>query len=148
MYKKNSALLNYFHQLFTLSPNTKTVIQPLRFVITGAFTVSIDLLILFLLYKLLNVNYLVAAAFGFLVGSLINYLISIRWVFINGKYRFQSLELTIFLLTSTVALLLNQLVIYVSVEKFSLPVIFSKGNSIVVVTVFNFLSKKFIVFKG
>lgn len=147
MYKKNSALTNYFHQLFSLSPNTRTVIQPLRFVIVGAFTVSIDLLILFLLYKLLNVNYLVAAAFGFLVGSLLNYLISIRWVFVNGKYRFQSLELTIFLFISAVALLLNQLVIYVSVEKFSLPVIFSKGNSIVIVTVFNFLSKKFIVFK-
>lgn len=49
--------------------------------ITGSFTFSIDLLLLFLLIDVLSINYLVATAVAFVIALTLHYLFSRRYAF-------------------------------------------------------------------
>lgn len=141
-------IFNYLPEIIRNSPDSRFQIQSIRFIIAGSFTASIDMIILLTLHNYFEINYLVAAAIGFIVGSSLNYFISIRWVFYQGRHKNIFVEYFLFFLISSIALMLNQLIVYLSVEEMKLTVLLSKINSIIIVTVFNYASKKFIVFKG
>ena len=71
---------------------------------------------------------------------------SIAWVFLNGKYSSQFTEFSVFILFTILGLILNQIIMYVGTDLISLGYIISKMFSIITVTIFNYFTKKFIVF--
>jgi len=119
--------------------------QGLRFALVGGATASLDYLVLYLLTSQLGGGYLFSAAVGFMLGSTCNYLLSIRWVFVSGKFR-KDLEFSFFIITSLVGLALNQLTMwfFVSVPRFNY--LYAKVFAIAIVTVWNFATKKRFVF--
>ncbi len=123
-------------------------IQIIRFIAVGVSTVTLDFLTLVSLVEYLHVNYLVSATFGFLVGSIVNYFLSIRFVFVSGKYPNKVIEFTYFLFITLIGLVLNYLTMYFFTEVVMFPYFISKGVSLFFVATTNFLMKKFLVFKG
>ena len=113
--------------------------------LAGITTASLDYLLLFALVKFLNLNYLIAAAVSFLLASGVNYLLSVRWVFVSGRYG-KSLELSVFIVTSLLGLAVNQLAMWLLVDKIHLDYRISKLFAIAAVTSWNFFSKKKLVF--
>ncbi len=117
-----------------------------RFLLAGGFSALIDFLLLVLFVEVFLVYYLVASAASFIVGLILNYLISRSWVFQGGKYR-QMIEFLAFCTGGGIGLGLNQVILFLLVGHFSLDYRLSKIISIVLVTFWNFLTKKYLIFK-
>ena len=124
--------------------------SPLRrqaqlFVLVGAVTVGLDYLLLFALVRYFTLNYFTAAAVSFLLASGVNYLFSIRFVFVAGKYR-KSIELSLFVVTSLLGLAVNQAAMWSLVDWLHTDYRLAKLFAIAAVTTWNFFSKKRLVF--
>lgn len=71
---------NHLTSLF-LSKSDNTSLQFLRYIFVGGIACCVDFGTLFFLTDFCKVFYLVSAAVGFLFGLLVNYGLSVSWVF-------------------------------------------------------------------
>lgn len=134
-------------EFFQKEPSEIKYVQFLRFVAVGGFTASIDFFLYWILLRILNWHYIIAVTISFIIASSINYVISIIWVFFNGKYKNQMFEYLIFITFTLIGLLVNYLILYLGIERLEIDDLLVRLCSIIIVTIFNFLTKKFIVFK-
>jgi putative flippase GtrA len=119
--------------------------QSIRFILVGASTALLDYLTLFFLTSGLGSNYFYSAAVGFMLGSTTNYFLSVRWVFVPGRFR-RELEFSFFIIVSVVGLALNQLTMWLFVSVPRIHYLYAKVFAIAIVTVWNFVAKKRLVF--
>jgi putative flippase GtrA len=136
-----------FSRLFNMGLPKSFTTQSIRFIIVGGATACIDFFVLVFLVERIRINYLHAAAIGFIVGSTLNYIFSIIWVFYRGRYTNSIIEYGVFFLLTCLGLALNQLLMYTGVQYGHIQYTFVKAITLIIVTVFNFTTKKFIVFK-
>ncbi len=120
--------------------------QLVRYIMVGVFTASLDFLTLYILVEYNITDYLIAAAIGFILGSSLNYLISIKWVFYSGKFKSRFGEFLLFIILTSIGLVINQLVMYLSVTSLQMFYMAAKVLSLFVVTVYNYVFKKYVVF--
>ena len=92
-----------------------------------------------------GIYYVYASTAGFLFATIINYFLSYLVSFQRGKYNRVEEILRLFLV-SLVALFLNTLIVYLTVEFFNFSLIIAKAIAIVLVLIWNFLARKFLVF--
>ena len=102
--------------------------------------------LLLVLVKYFDVYYLISTAIAFLIASLINYYLSILMVFEAGKYSSRKKELIVFFIFTFLGVTINHIIIYICSNILMLRLFVSKLVSVILVTVFNFLTKKHIVF--
>jgi putative flippase GtrA len=117
-----------------------------RYLIASVAALAVDAGLYIALIRLANVHYLTAAPAGYALGILVIYLLSTRWVFSNRRLASVRSEFIIFTLIGIAGLLLNQLVIYVCVEKLSTSFELAKLASAAIVFGVNFGGRKFILF--
>ena len=122
-----------------------TLKTAIRFTAVGSFTAAIDVLLLYVFVHFVRLHYLVAAGLSFSLAVLINYFLSILWVFPSGKFSRRT-EVLLFWIISAGGLCLNQVVMRGLVELAGMDYMAAKGCSIIIVTVWNFFGKKKIVF--
>ena len=122
--------------------------QVLRFGVVGAVTATIDYIILYILVEYFVVNYLFATAIGFFVGSTLNYALSLFYVFEGGRFNTKFSEFSVFIIFTALGLALNHFIMWLGVDVIESNYLLIKIVSLVLVTLFNFLTKKFIVFKN
>ncbi len=132
--------------IFSLGRPVDLHAQFARFLLVGGLTALVDFLLLVLLVEVFSVYYLVASGASFIVGLILNYLVCRNWVFQGGKYG-QIIEFVAFCSGGGVGLGLNQIILLVLVGHFSLDYRLSKIISITLVTLWNFLTKKYLIFK-
>jgi putative flippase GtrA len=118
-----------------------------RYFLVGGFAFACDTFTLFSLTHYLKVNYLVSGAVGFLVGTVVNYVLSRSWVFRRRTYNNTSAELTIFTLIGVVGLGLNELILWLFQSKLGIYYLFAKGVSGVTVLMWNFGARKVALFR-
>ncbi|WP_165864878.1 GtrA family protein [Rufibacter latericius] len=119
----------------------------IKFVLVGGVCVVFDMAIFILLIDFYHVNYMVANFSSTILAILLNYLISKVWVFKSGKYS-SKVEFIAFMFFSIAGLLINQGLVWLFVEKVMLEPKSGKFLAILLVAVFNFVTKKVFVFKG
>lgn len=119
--------------------------QLFRFGIIGACTVAFDFGLLYVLVTAVGLNYLISALIAFVTASSLNYLLSVQYVFVCGRFDKGS-EFTIFMITTVAGLALNQFTMWLLVGLGGVNYLWAKSASLTVVTCWNFLSKKKIVF--
>jgi putative flippase GtrA len=117
-----------------------------RYLVASAVALAVDAGLYIALIRLANVHYLAAAPAGYALGILIIYLLSTRWVFRNRRLASARSEFLIFTLIGVAGLLLNQLVIYVCVERFATSFELAKLASAAIVFGVNFGGRKLILF--
>jgi putative flippase GtrA len=138
--------LYYLKEIFTTKPNLNVKIQFIRSIINGLISAVGDISILIVLTEFCGINYLISAAFGFIVGTTINYFISIAWVFIKGKFSNPTTEYFLFFTFSAIGLLINQAVMFIGVSILLFHYLLIKFFALSIVFIYNFLTKKYIVF--
>lgn len=116
-----------------------------RFVIIGVCTVAFDFGLLDVLVSVAHLNYFVSAFVAFTTASILNYILSVRYVFLAGRFG-KADEFTVFMVTTLVGLGLNQLTMWLLVGIAGITYLLAKCVSLTIVTCWNFLSKKRIVF--
>lgn len=120
--------------------------QVIRFIIVGCITVFLDLTILIILTDFFNVHYLISTATGFIIASGINYILSVKFVFYTGRFKKRSKEIFVFIIVTCLGVILNHVIMYSGHEILLINYKLVKILSLILVTIFNFLTKKFIVF--
>lgn len=145
--KKNSLVdLNSLWSVFVQKPTNNTFVQLFRYTFVGGFAFVIDFSSLFILTEAFHIHYLVSAAIAFLIGLLINYSISVKWVFNQRKLTSRKNEVLIFAGIGVVGLGLNEVIIWLCTEIFLFHYLVSKIVSAVLVYLWNFFVRKFSLF--
>lgn len=126
--------------------NDDPVVQFARYVVVGGAAFVVDFGTLALLHRVVGVHYLLSAAVGFTVGLVVNYLVSVRWVFTVRRVQRRSVELSVYALVGVVGLLLNQLTIGALTAGLGLDPLVSKLVAGAVVLAWNFGARKLALF--
>lgn len=94
-----------------------------------------------------GIGYHLATAGGFLIGLTTIYLLSVRYVFEGRRSRAAHVEMVGFLVTGLCGLLLSEALMSLFVSGLGLPVAIAKAPTSGVNFLFNFLSRRALLFK-
>ena len=129
--------------------------QIFRFGIVGLFCFFIDYGITTGFTNQLGVHYLISKLLGFVVSAVVNYILSIKFVFTHKKEMGKGKEFSVFLVLSVIGLVINEIVMFLCIDGIyghsadlqavisdSLMVSLSTIAATGVVMVYNFISRK------
>jgi putative flippase GtrA len=116
----------------------------IRFIVVGLISAAIEYSLYFLLKTILN--YQVANVLSFALTNIVTFLLSRRYVFVSNNEN-KTEELTLFVLCLFGALFVSQVVLWSLVEYVNVDDMIAKGFAISVAVIWNFFTRKHIVFK-
>lgn len=119
-----------------------------RYLFVGGAAFVADFSTLALLKELGVLGVLPAAAVAFLVGTLVNYAISTRWVFTQRNVRNRGLEFALFAVIGLCGLGLNHLLIWWLTASLHAHYLAAKLVSTGTVLGWNFFARKLTLFRG
>lgn len=116
-----------------------------RYFVASLGALALDVGILWLAAHWLH--YLLAASLGFIAGACLIYLLSTRWVFRRRKLAGKApIEFSAFVAIGLAGLTLNDYVIYIAVDHFTLDLPFAKALAAGASFLFNYTARKLALF--
>ena len=100
-----------------------------------------------LLKERLGIHYLISSTISFTVSVIVNYILSITFVFETDKSKNKVGEFVIFVCLSVIGLGINALCMWVAVEFIHIHYMLSKIGATAVVMVYNFVTRKIFIEK-
>lgn len=131
---------------FLVGQTTSIQIQYIRSFIAGGVATLVDMTFLFVLTEFVRIHYQVSAAFGFVSGLIILYLLNVLWIFPERKYQSRKVEFIIFSLIGLIGIVFNGIIIYIGVEIMHQWYIIAKIISAFAVFTLNFILRKILLF--
>ena len=125
----------------------KTKFQMFRYIFVGGAAFIVDFLSLFILTEFFGVYYLISAAIAFILGLIVNYLLSISWVFNKRTLKNRHFEFAVFAVIGTVGLGLNEVFIWFFTQDLQIYYLLSKILAAVIILFWNFFARKFVLFR-
>lgn len=122
--------------------------QLLRYGVVGGIAFVVDYGSLWLLTEVCGLHYMLSAAVAFLLGLTCNYLLSTRFVFGESRLGSRWAEFLAFAVIGVIGLGLNELIIWLATDVIGLHYMLGKVISTVIVFFWNFLARRFLVFKS
>jgi len=122
--------------------------QLLRYGVVGGIAFVVDYGTLWLLTEVMGCHYLFSAGISFVLGLIVNYVLSTQWVFGQGRLNSQWAEFAAFALIGVVGLGLNELIIWGCTNGLGLHYMLSKIVSTILVFFWNFLARRFLLFRS
>lgn len=120
----------------------KLFAQILKFGVVGGLAFFIDYGIMILLTEGCGVHYLISSGISFSISVIFNYILSIVWVFEVDKEKGKATNFLAFLSLSLIGLGLNQLLMWILVDKWAIYYMISKILVTAIVMVYNFITRK------
>jgi putative flippase GtrA len=117
-----------------------------RYFLVGGSAAVVDIGLFLLLAQQMGFPYLRVAAGSFVAATLVNYVLSVRFVFVSGlRYR-AHWEVALVFLVSGVGLAINQAVLWGCVERLGLNLLLSKLAATGIVFFWNYFARRRFVF--
>jgi putative flippase GtrA len=138
--------LKLLRECCELSPSKKPLIQFIRSLVVSIVALIVDFGSMVAFKELLGINYLLAATLSFTLGVIVNYVLSIWWVFADRKLSSRRAEFTIFVIICAIGLILNLGIIAGTVQLLNVDYRIAKIISTIVVFFWNFLARKKILY--
>lgn len=135
------------YKAFLKEKTDNWTIQFFRYIIVGGLSFLVDYGLLYLFTETVGMYYLASATLSFMAGLVFNYLISTRWIFNNSKYANKMTEFTIYGVIGGVGLVFNNLLLFTFTEIFHVHYMVSKLIVAAIVMIWNFVGRRFILFK-
>ena len=141
-----ASIPHLFKKLF-VHKTQNPYIQFIRYGFVSGVALVVDFGGMVLLKEAFHVNYLVAATLSFTAGLVVNYLLSLIWVFEKSKHS-RYVEFAIFSGIGIAGLVINDLVIWSLTDKFGVYYMISKLVATVMTFLWNFSIRKFLLFSN
>jgi putative flippase GtrA len=113
-----------------------------RFAVVGLVSLAVEYSLLLYMVEVQSINYLVATTISFFASVVVNYLLSMRYVFKRREDISRKREFTIFAVLSAIGLGLNDLYMFVGVGVLNIGYQAMKLISTFFVTWYNFFSRR------
>lgn len=125
----------------------KLIEQILKFGLVGILCFVIDYGLMIFLTEVLSINYLVSSGISFTVSVIVNYILSLKYVFKTKEDNNKFVEFLIFIILSVIGLGINQILMWLCVDKLNIFYMISKIGVTGVVMIYNFITRKLILEK-
>ncbi|MBQ8626267.1 MAG: GtrA family protein [Agathobacter sp.] len=125
-----------------MSKNKALVLQFCRFASVGIISLAVDYGFMVFLTESTLMGYFRACAFSYTISILVNYVLSMRYVFRGREDVSKAKEVSIFLVLSLIGLGLNQVAMWLLVDVLNIYYAVAKVLAAGMVTGYNFISKK------
>lgn len=117
-----------------------------RYFFVGGAAACVDIGLFWLFAQQLGLPYLRVSAASFVVATLVNYWLSIRFVFVSGARFRRRWEVAMVFAVSAVGLALNQTILALCVESLAFALIPAKLVATGVVFFWNYFARRVLVF--
>ena len=134
-------ILKLFHIKLS-SKYEKLCIQIFKFGSVGGVAFLIDFIFLYLFKEFCHFPVVLANTLSFCISVIYNYTASVKWVFDVNKEKNAKKQFVIFIIFSVIGLLINDLIMWVSVDFMHIYYLLAKIIATFVVMVFNFITRK------
>lgn len=122
--------------------NNKLLMQIAKFIVVGGTATVIDFVLLFVLKEFVGLNEIVSNTISFTISLIYNYIASVKWVFDVDKNKKQEQQFLIFIIFSIIGLLINNLILWICIDKLKIHYLIGKVIATAIVMVFNFVTRK------
>ena len=132
-------------------PRKSLMGQFLRYLVTGGFAFVADFGLFALCLYGFGWHYLLANLVGLVAGLVLNYLMSVLWVFTACKRILKTqkgIEFVLFALVGSAGVGINQVLMYLMVDGLGINEMVSKMIAAVLVLMWNFGARKLMLFRG
>ena len=117
-----------------------------RYFVVGGVAACVDIGLFLLFAQSLGLPYLRVSAATFVVATLVNYLLSIHFVFVSGQRFRRRYEVALVFLVSGIGLVLNQAILAFCVESLRFSLLVSKLCATGIVFFWNYFARRVFVF--
>lgn len=117
-------------------------LQFAKFALVGFASLAVEYLFLAYFLQVARMDYLLATTVSFIVSIVVNYALSMKYVFSHKEDLSRKREFTIFAILSAIGLGLNDLYMFVGVGLLNIGALTMKPISTFFVTWFNFFSRR------
>ena len=126
-----------------LSPKAENLcVQIFKFGIVGGTAFVIDFVFLYLFKEFCHFPVLVSNTLSFCISVIYNYIASVKWVFDVNKEKDARKQFVIFIIFSVIGLILNDLIMWISVDLLNIHYLVAKIIATFIVMIFNFITRK------
>ncbi len=123
--------------------NFTTLMQQIfKFGIVGVIATVIDFACIYVLKEFLNLPVILSNTLSFCIATIYNYWASIHWVFNVNKEKNPKKNFILFILFSVIGLLLNDLIVWYTIDMFHIYYLLGKVIATGIVMIFNFITRK------
>ncbi|QCR18379.1 GtrA family protein [Agrococcus sp. SGAir0287] len=123
----------------------RLAIQFAKFLVVGGISFCVDYGLFLLLHTVLGVPYVLASTISFSISLVLNYVLTLKYVFVAQPGRSIAKEFALYVALNIVALGLNQLILFLSVELLGAWPEVGKLIATAVVLVYNFIARKMLI---
>lgn len=127
---------------------TKLFQQIIKFGIVGFICTVIDFALLYILKEFLHINVYLSTATAFTVSVIINYILSVLFVFDVDKNKNQSKSFVLFVVFSIIGLILTEGLMHIGTQWLKVNYLIIKIFATLIVMVFNFVTRKLFLEKN
>ena len=117
-----------------------------KYFVVGGISALSDLVVFSIGVYLLHWPYLLCGLIGFVISTALNYVLSVRFVFVSGVRFGRYTEVFLVFLVSSVGLLINLLVLYFAIESAGIEPFLAKIIATGTVFVWNYTARAHFVF--
>ena len=118
------------------------LIQIFKFGIVGGIATVIDFLCIYIFKEVFNIPVIISNTLSFIIATIYNYIASVKWVFNVNQDKSASRNFIIFVIFSVIGLLLNDLIVWFTIDKFNMYYLLGKLFATCFVMIFNFITRK------
>jgi putative flippase GtrA len=117
-----------------------------RYFVVGGICACVDIGLFMLFAKSLGMPYLRVAPGTFIIATLLNYVLSVRFVFVSGHRFTRRWEVALVFLVSAMGLAVNSGVLWFGVEVMRFGLLLSKLAATGVVFFWNYFARRVLIF--
>lgn len=94
----------------------KLLAQIFKFAIVGGISFVVDFAVYGIMCNVLGIHYIISGVAGFFVSVVVNYLLSMKFVFVSKEDMRKDKEFIIFVILSLIGMLLNSVILFICID--------------------------------